>query len=157
MCCLYVYLGPAGRSAQNIQDMPRGRAGLPPPGRRLVFCIYLVYICIYLVYICIFLYIFVYNFVPSVLPVPNRHKGDTINVPDPYRIVTRSTIKQACYVMFLIMFFFFMVWMLVATSPAAQLSKRSAAGNAHPCNGPCIVPSCTHHFGQGGRVKVRRY
>ena len=89
MCCLYVYLGPAGRSAQNIQDIykyiqkythiykiytniykiytkyqaaarrrlpgqaprrgpgparaPRGRAGLPPPGRRLVFCIYLVY------------------------------------------------------------------------------------------------------------------
>ena len=35
---------------------PRGRAGPPPPGRRLVFCICLVYICIYLVYILYILY-----------------------------------------------------------------------------------------------------
>ena len=76
--------GQAPRRGPGPARAPRGLAGQPPPGRRLVFCIYLVYICIYLVYICIFLYIFVYNFVPSVLPVPNRHKGDAINVPDPY-------------------------------------------------------------------------
>ena len=34
----------------------RGRAGLPPPGRRLVFCLYLVY----LVYLCMYLDIFEY-------------------------------------------------------------------------------------------------
>ena len=45
--------GQAGRPAA------RGRAGLPPHGRHLVFCIYLVY----LVYICIYLDICWYIFV----------------------------------------------------------------------------------------------
>ena len=42
---------------QEVDTAPRGRAGPPPPpGRRLVFCIYLVY----LVYICIYLHLFGY-------------------------------------------------------------------------------------------------
>ena len=57
----------------------RGRAGLPPPGRRLVFCIYLVY----LVYICIYLDIFWYFFrfrnqaekIPKYIQIyPNTYK-----------------------------------------------------------------------------------
>ena len=43
--------GQAPRRGPGPARAPRGLAGQPPPGRRLVFCIYLVYICIYFVYI----------------------------------------------------------------------------------------------------------
>ena len=57
--------GPARpRRGSRSGQVPRGRAGPPPPpGRRLVFCIYLVY----LVYICIYLYIFQYILIYLVL------------------------------------------------------------------------------------------
>ena len=54
--------------------MARGR---PPPGRRLVFCIYLVY----LIYICIYLVIFWYFFWPLFffyIPVEDIHIGQPI-------------------------------------------------------------------------------
>ena len=50
--------GQAPRRGPGPARAPRGLAGQPPPGRRLVFCIYLVYICIYLhIFLTYFVYI----------------------------------------------------------------------------------------------------
>ena len=51
-----IYKIPGGGQAAAARPGPEARVPVrpPPPGRRLVFCIYL----LYLVYICIYLYIF---------------------------------------------------------------------------------------------------